>query len=88
MPAIATLQEITEARDALRLLDQLKPQQAQVLRLRIAGLSYREICDQTGRTYTWVNRHNAEGLAALRELLDAEGGQIGPPWRIGRIWTR
>jgi hypothetical protein len=34
------------------------------------GLSYREICECTGRTHTWVNRHITEGRQALRYLID------------------
>jgi RNA polymerase sigma factor (sigma-70 family) len=63
---------IVEARRKLALLDRLKPQQCLVLRLRMAGLSYREICQCTGRTHTWVNRHVTEGRQALRRLVEEE----------------
>jgi DNA-directed RNA polymerase specialized sigma24 family protein len=61
---------VLDARRTLALLDRLKPQQCLVLRLRMAGLSYREICQCTGHTHTWVNRHITEGRRALRDLID------------------
>lgn len=72
-PAVASagdLADVVEARDALRLIAQLKPQQREVLLLRAEGHSYKAICEFTGRTYTWVNRHISEGRYALRLLID------------------
>jgi RNA polymerase sigma factor (sigma-70 family) len=63
---------VLDARHTLALLDRLKPQQCLVLRLRMAGLSYQEICQCTGRTYTWINRHVTEGRQALRRLVEEE----------------
>ena len=65
--------DVLEARRVLALIDLLKPQQRTVLRLRMAGLSYREICQRTGHTYTWVNRHITEGRQALRRLIEEQG---------------
>ena len=73
-PAIASIEDQAAGRAALRLIDQLTPHQATVLRMRIAGLSYKEIRAHTGHNHTWVNRHVTEGRAALRKLLDSEGG--------------
>jgi RNA polymerase sigma factor (sigma-70 family) len=73
LPIVATVSDsadVVDARDALRLLAQLKPQQRQVLLLRAEGHSYKAICELTGRTYTWVNRHISEGRQALRLLID------------------
>lgn len=56
LPLVATasdLDDIVDARDALRLIAQLKPQQRLVLLLRAEGHSYKAICELTGRTYTW-----------------------------------
>ena len=64
------LADVVEARDALRLIAQLKPQQREVLLLRAEGHSYKAICELTGRTYTWVIRHISEGRYALRLLID------------------
>jgi RNA polymerase sigma factor (sigma-70 family) len=47
---------------------QLKPQERTVLSLLALGYSYKEIQENTGWTYTKVNRCSAEGRAALREL--------------------
>lgn len=63
---------ILETRKALGLIDRLKPQQRTVLRLRMAGLSYKEICQHTGQTYTWVNRHLTEGRHDLRRLIEED----------------
>jgi len=52
-----------------RLLAALKADQRRALGLFGAGLSYAEICEATGWTYTKVNRSIAEGRAALRERL-------------------
>jgi DNA-directed RNA polymerase specialized sigma24 family protein len=57
------------ARQALELTERLKPQQRLVLRLQMHGYSYEEMCEVTGQTYTWVNRHITEGRRALRQLL-------------------
>ena len=61
-----------EARDALRMLDALKPLQRRAVALRTAGFSYQEIEAVEGKTYTWVNRHVSEGTRALRRLIEEE----------------
>jgi RNA polymerase sigma factor (sigma-70 family) len=56
-------------------LSQLKPQEIRCLVLRAQGLSYREICNATGFTYTKVNRCLTEGRQALSgRLAGIEGG--------------
>lgn len=67
--AVEHLDDQVEAREALAAIAHLKPQQQLVLRLRLEGYSYDEICRLTGRTYTWVNRHVTEGRKALHDLL-------------------
>src|SRR5215211_5485159 len=57
-----------EAREALELLAQLGANQRLAVGLRVAGYSYREVVAVTGKTYTWTNRHVAEGTARLRRL--------------------
>lgn len=47
----------------------LKPAQRLVLLMRARGYSYDQIAESTGKTYTWVNRHLAEGKAALKRAL-------------------
>jgi RNA polymerase sigma factor (sigma-70 family) len=50
-------------------LGRLKPQEIRCLVLRAQGLSYREICETTGFTYTKVNRCLTEGRLALAGRL-------------------
>ncbi len=50
-------------------LSRLKPQEIRCLVLRAQGLSYREICETTGFTYTKVNRCLTEGRLALAGRL-------------------
>jgi RNA polymerase sigma factor (sigma-70 family) len=61
------------AAQALRLLDQLPPNQQEVIRLKFQNeLSYREIADVTGLTTSNVGFLLHVGLKRLRELLKAE----------------
>lgn len=50
-------------------LQRLKPQELKALTLRAEGLSYQEICDREGWTYTRCNRSVTEGRRALLERL-------------------
>jgi RNA polymerase sigma factor (sigma-70 family) len=52
-----------------RALATLKPQERRAIALLAAGLSYAEIAELCGWTYTKVNRCLAEGRAALRERM-------------------
>ena len=65
--------DLAERRDTLRLgaeaLSHLKPQEVRALLLRADGLSYREICDATGWTYTKVNRCLSEGRRSFVERV-------------------
>jgi RNA polymerase sigma factor (sigma-70 family) len=56
-----------------RSLVALKADQRRALGLFGAGLSYAEICQATGWSYTKVNRSIAEGRAALRSRPASEG---------------
>jgi len=61
--------EIIDLRErARRYLPRLKPQERRALGLLAAGLSYREIGEQTGWSRTKVNRCVSEGRAALRRM--------------------
>jgi RNA polymerase sigma factor (sigma-70 family) len=65
-------ERLSQGAEALR---RLKPQEIRCLVLRAQGLSYREICETTGFTYTKVNRCLTEGRQALSErLAGIEGG--------------
>jgi hypothetical protein len=59
-------ERLSQSAEALR---RLKPQEIRCLVLRAKGLSYREICDVTGFTYTKVNRCLTEGRQALSGRL-------------------
>jgi RNA polymerase sigma factor (sigma-70 family) len=53
----------------------LKPQELRCLLLRAEGLSYKEICEATGWTYTKVNRSITEGRRAfLKRVASIETG--------------
>jgi RNA polymerase sigma factor (sigma-70 family) len=77
--ATAATHEQAERYERLRqgaeALHRLKPQEIRCLVLRAQGLSYREICEVTGFTYTKVNRCLTEGRQALSvHLAGIEGG--------------
>jgi RNA polymerase sigma factor (sigma-70 family) len=55
-----------QLRQSAEALQRLKPQELRALWLKAEGFSYQEICEQTGWTYTKVNRCLAEGRAKLR----------------------
>ncbi len=59
-------ERLRQSAEALR---RLKPQEIRCLVLRARGLSYREICQATGFTYTKVNRCLTEGRQALAARL-------------------
>jgi RNA polymerase sigma factor (sigma-70 family) len=63
----ATIDDIVEARRALRLLARLPERQRDDLSLLVAGFSYREIAEMTGgRTLTNVSKHLARARARMR----------------------
>jgi RNA polymerase sigma factor (sigma-70 family) len=65
-PAAAPLEDLLEARAALRAVAELRPVRRRVFERRVAGLSYHEIAGELGVTYTNVNRHVRESRAELR----------------------
>ena len=56
---------------AAEALDQLKPHEAEALLLKAQGLSYDEIAEHRGWTYTKVNRLLSEGRQAFRERVES-----------------
>lgn len=68
IPAPGTVDQSLEARRALRALADLPACQRRFAVLRVSGLSYAEIAEQEGVTYTNVNKHLAK---ASRRLKDA-----------------
>lgn len=66
--ATVDLREHLDIADLVALLGALKPQQRRCLVLQAFGYSYAEIGEETGQSFTWVNRHLTEGRRALRDL--------------------
>ena len=61
-----------EAREALKILASLPDRQRTDLTLLVAGYSYNEIAELTGRrTYTNVNKHIAKARASIRLQISA-----------------
>lgn len=65
-----SLQTSIEAQQAAKALQNLRPEQRQVLQLSIyQGLSHQEIADKTGMPVGTVKTHSRRGLLAVREFL-------------------
>jgi RNA polymerase sigma factor (sigma-70 family) len=60
------LEDILDAREALRMVAALRPVRRRVFERQLAGLSYAEIAAEQGLTYTNVNRQITESRAELR----------------------
>jgi RNA polymerase sigma-70 factor (ECF subfamily) len=64
------MQTLVEGREAMKALDELRPEQRQVLQLSIVhGLSHQEIADSTGMPLGTVKTHARRGLLQVREIL-------------------
>jgi RNA polymerase sigma factor (sigma-70 family) len=61
-------ERVIEREEGRRQLRRLKPDERTALGMRAAGLSYAEIGERRGWTYTKVNRCLSEGRTALRRL--------------------
>jgi len=62
-------------------LQRLKPQEVRALWLKAMGNSYQEICEQTGWSYTKVNRCLAEGRKSfLARYAGIEAGEECARW--------
>jgi DNA-directed RNA polymerase specialized sigma24 family protein len=62
-----SIDDTLEAREALEILASLPDRQRTDLTLLVAGFSYLEIAERTGRrTYTNVNKHIAKARARVR----------------------
>ena len=65
-----TLQTSVEANEAAKVLNELRPEQRQVLQLSIVhGLSHQEISDATGMPLGTVKTHARRGILQAREML-------------------
>jgi len=68
------LQTNVEAREAAKALDQIRPEQRQVLQLSIVhGLSHQEISEATGMPLGTVKTHARRGIIQVREILGLDG---------------
>jgi len=71
------LQTTVEAREAVRALKTLRPEQQQVLQLSIIqGLSHQEISDATGMPLGTVKTHARRGLFLVRDFLGLGGTAV------------
>ena len=69
-------EQVTEANLAGRALDQLRPEQRQVLLLAAChGMSHEEIAQATGMPLGTVKTHARRGLVAVREILSRGEGE-------------
>lgn len=67
-----------EAAQAARALEQLRPEQRQVLLLTACqGLSHEEVANTTGMPLGTVKAHARRGLMRVREVLNAESAGAG-----------
>ncbi len=75
---VVSWERTTRTAEAMR---RLKPQEARAMWLRAMGHSYQSICDETGWTYTKVNRCLAEGRKAfLARYAGIESGAECTRW--------
>ncbi len=73
-----SIDDILEARQALKVLASLPDRQRTDLTLLVAGYSYVEIAQLTGgRTYTNVNKHIAKARARVRLARLSDAGDAG-----------
>jgi RNA polymerase sigma-70 factor, ECF subfamily len=64
------IQSLVEGQEAFKALEELRPEQRQVLQLSIIhGLSHQEIAEATGMPLGTVKTHARRGLLQARELL-------------------
>ena len=76
---VLSFEHITRSAEALQ---RLKPNEVRALWLKAAGNSYAEICEQTGWTYTKVNRCLAEGRKRfLERYAGIETGEECQRWQ-------
>jgi RNA polymerase sigma factor (sigma-70 family) len=74
-PAHEQAERLERLRLGVEAMSRLKPQEIRCLLLRAEGYSYRQICDETGWTYTKVNRCISEGRRSfLARVAGIESG--------------
>jgi RNA polymerase sigma factor (sigma-70 family) len=82
-PAHEQAERLERLRVSIEAMSRLKPQEVRCLLLRAEGYSYKQICDETGWTYTKVNRCIAEGRRSFLDRVagiesGAECGRLAP----------
>ncbi|MFN0280267.1 MAG: RNA polymerase sigma factor [Pyrinomonadaceae bacterium] len=71
------MQTNIEAKEAARAMQNLKPEQQQVLKLSIVqGMSHQEISEATGMPLGTVKTHARRGILQVREHLGLNGTQL------------
>jgi RNA polymerase sigma factor (sigma-70 family) len=68
-PAHEQAERLERLRVGIEAMSRLKPHEVRCLLLRAEGYSYKQICDETGWTYTKVNRCIAEGRRSFLERV-------------------
>ncbi len=66
----ADLELTVEVHEALGHIAELSAQKVRIFSLHVAGLTYDEICEATGYSWTQVNRHMVRARARVRALRD------------------
>ncbi len=66
-----------EQETLFRLIQQLKPEQRQLVELRLAGLTDADIAQVLGKSPVAIRKAQSRAVFALRALLDAEYSQSG-----------
>jgi RNA polymerase sigma factor (sigma-70 family) len=74
-PAHEQAERLERLRVGVEAMSRLKPQEVRCLLLRAEGYSYKQICDETGWTYTKVNRCISEGRRSfMKRVAGIESG--------------
>jgi RNA polymerase sigma factor (sigma-70 family) len=74
-PTHEQAERLERLRVGVEAMSRLKPQEVRCLLLRAEGYSYKQICDETGWTYTKVNRCISEGRRSfLNRVAGIESG--------------
>jgi RNA polymerase sigma factor (sigma-70 family) len=68
-PAHEQAERLERLRVGVEAMSRLKPQEVRCLLLRAEGYSYKQICDETGFSYTKVNRCISEGRRSFLERV-------------------
>jgi RNA polymerase sigma factor (sigma-70 family) len=73
----ADVQLTVEVREAFEHIAELSAQQVRIFSLHVAGLTYDEICEATGYSWTQVNRHMVRARSRVRARRDGRRPTAG-----------